>query len=153
MKCRRSIPSGEKPPSQMSSSGEHISVPPLTLPQRTSDKSIKEAKSKRKRKECCTLAGKVPRKHLRGKVPQMEEDAKRCPHRYHPRMLALQEILPYQNSTDLYIERAPFYQLVREIIQHHLVYGQVPRFHVDGLAEYYFLSLVDDANLCAIHAK
>ena len=55
--------------------------------------------------------------------------------------------------------RAPFYRLVREITQYHLVYGQVSRFEIDVLAvheevtEYYSVSLWDDANLCAIHIK
>ena len=70
-----SIPE-ETPPSQLSSSYEEISISPLTLPQRTSDKSIKEAKKERRALDLCR---KALRKHLKECVPCMEKDTKRHP--------------------------------------------------------------------------
>ncbi len=37
------------------------------------------------------------------------------PHRYHPGTVAICEILKYQKNTDLWIRKAPFQHLVKEI--------------------------------------
>ena len=63
----------------------------------------------------------------------------------------LTKIQRYQKSNNLLIKRVPFYRLVREIMQHHLVCEQAPTFRVDNLAalqevaEYYLTGLLDVA--------
>lgn len=82
-------------------------------------------------------------------------------HRFKPGTVALREIRRYQRSTELLIRKLPFARLVREITQ---TYNSNPaegekRWQVDALmalqesAEAYLVHLLEDANLCAIHAK
>jgi histone H3 len=79
------------------------------------------------------------------------------PHRYRPRVVALREIRRYQKSTDLLIQKLPFQRLVREITS--LNFAADYRFQSASLgalqeaAEAYLVGLMEDTNLCAIHAK
>ena len=43
--------------------------------------------------------------------------AVRKPHLWHPGTVAAQEIRKFQKTTDLFIRKAPFQHLVREIVQ------------------------------------
>ena len=78
------------------------------------------------------------------------------PHRFRPGTVALREIRRYQRSTDHLIRKMPFERLVREIAQ-----GFRCDFRFQGTAiealqeasEAYLVSLFEDTNLCAIHAK
>ena len=78
------------------------------------------------------------------------------PHRFRPGTVALREIKRYQKSTELLIKRLPFQRLVREIAQN---YKSDLRFQASAVialqeaAESYMVSLFQDTNLCAIHAK
>ena len=78
------------------------------------------------------------------------------PHRYRPGTIALREIRKYQKSTDLLLRKSAFQRLVREVAQE---YKADLRFQSDALwalqeaAEAYLVSLFEDTNLCAIHAK
>jgi len=66
------------------------------------------------------------------------------------------EIRKYQKSTDLLLRRLPFARLVKEITHH---YHHSLRWQVDAVqalqyaAEDYLVGLLEDANLCAIHAR
>ena len=77
-------------------------------------------------------------------------------HRYRPGTVALREIRRYQKSTDLLIRKAPFQKLVREIVQD---FGLDLRFQSTAVLalqearEAYLIGLLEDTNLCAIHAK
>lgn len=70
--------------------------------------------------------------------------------------VALREIRRYQKNTDLLIRKLPFQRLVREIAQD---YKNDVRFQgtaicaIQEAAEAYLVSLFEDTNLCAIHAK
>jgi histone H3 len=70
--------------------------------------------------------------------------------------VALREIRRYQKSTDLLVRKLPFQRLVREIAQD---YKTDLRFQssaiqaVQEAPEAYLVSLFEDTNLCAIHAK
>ena len=72
--------------------------------------------------------------------------------------MALREIRHYQKSTELLIRKLPFQRLVREIAQE-LRRGDGLRFQSTALlalqesAEAYLVGLVEDTNLCAIHAQ
>ncbi|CAG8629464.1 589_t:CDS:2 [Ambispora gerdemannii] len=104
------------------------------------------------------------------------------PHRYRPGTVALREIRRYQKSTELLIRKLPFQRLVREIAQdfktdlrfqssaigalqevsigfftmgddHRHLHHPFPPPHSDLAAEAYLVSLFEDTNLAAIHAK
>ena len=96
------------------------------------------------------------------------------PHRFRPGTVALREIRRYQKSTELLIRKLPFQRLVREIAQDFKVYfisshlcsdlliipSQTDlRFQSSAVmalqeaAEAYLVSLFEDTNLAAIHAK
>src|ERR1700709_2908071 len=78
------------------------------------------------------------------------------PHRYRPGTVALREIRRYQKSTELLIRKLPFQRLVREIAQD---FKSDLRFQSSAIGalqesvEAYLVSLFEDTNLCAIHAK
>ncbi|KXZ45682.1 hypothetical protein GPECTOR_51g667 [Gonium pectorale] len=74
--------------------------------------------------------------------------------------VALREIRKYQKTTELLIRRAPFQRLVREISQKGGPGGTTDfRWRADALealqeaAEAFMVGMMEDANLCAIHAK
>jgi histone H3 len=78
------------------------------------------------------------------------------PHRYRPGTVALQEIRRYQKSFDLLIKKLPFQRVAREIAQD---YKSDMRFQSNTIqatqeaTEAYLVGLMEDTNLCAIHAK
>ncbi|KAG4088730.1 histone-fold-containing protein [Neocallimastix lanati (nom. inval.)] len=83
--------------------------------------------------------------------------------RYRPGSLALKEIRKYQRSTQLLIRKLPFARLVREIATDVLRRGpyrlEEVRWNSSAIlalqeaAECYLTHLLEDSNLCAIHAK
>ena len=97
------------------------------------------------------------------------------PHRFRPGTVALREIRRYQKSTELLIRKLPFQRLVREIAQDFKVclfndprHGEWALTHfkktdlrfqssavmaLQEAAEAYLVSLFEDTNLAAIHAK
>jgi histone H3 len=106
-----------------------------------------------------STGGERPRQHLATKAARRSGPASagvRKPHRYRPGTVALREIRRYQKSTDLLIRKAPFQRLVREIAQN---FGTDLRFQSTAVlalqeaAEAYLIGLLEDTNLCAIHAK
>ena len=94
-----------------------------------------------------------------GKAPRTQIYAgqkKRRPRRYRPGTVALREIRRYQRSSELLIRRMPFQRLVREIAQTHNPYLRFQSGAILALqesAEAYLVGLLEDSNLCAIHAK
>lgn len=78
------------------------------------------------------------------------------PHRYRPGTVALREIRRYQKSTDLLIRKLPFQRLVREIAQdfkNDLRFAGQAILALQEASESYLVSLFEDTNLAAIHAK
>ena len=81
---------------------------------------------------------------------------KRKAQRYRPGTVAFREIRRYQRSSELLIRRMPFPRLVREIAQVHNPYLQFQSGAILALqesVEAYLVGLLEDSNLCAIHAK
>jgi histone H3 len=70
--------------------------------------------------------------------------------------VALHEIHKYQKSTDLLICKLPFQRFLREVTQD--FHGDI-RYQATALAasqeasEAYLIGLLEDTNLCAIHAR
>ena len=106
-----------------------------------------------------STGGKAPRKQLATKAARKSAPAVggvKKPHRYRPGTVALREIRRYQKSTDLLVRRLPFQRLVREIAQD---FHSDLRFQSSAIlatqeaSEAYLVGLMEDTNLCAIHAK
>jgi histone H3 len=77
-------------------------------------------------------------------------------HRYRPGTVALREIRRYQKSTALLIRKLPFQRLVREIAQdfvNDIRFQGTAIMALQEASEAYLVSLFEDTNLCAIHAK
>ena len=94
--------------------------------------------------------GKAPRTYVRA------GQKKTRPQRYRPGTVALREIRRYQRSSDLLIRKMPFQRLVREIAQTHnpcLRFQSGAILALQESAEAYLVGLLEDSNLCAIHAK
>src|SRR3984885_2798059 len=114
-----------------------------------------------------STAQKVPRKQLVAqkiarKTAPVTTGVKK-PHRFRPGTVALREIRKYQKSTYLLIRKLPFQRLgnlrsysVRELAHE---FKQELRFQSSAVlalqeaAEAYLVSLFEDTNLCAIHAR
>nr|AAA20819.1 histone H3 [Aspergillus nidulans] len=112
------------------------------------------------RKSSKSTGGKAPRKQLASKAARKAAPSTggvKKPHRYKPGgTVALREIRRYQKSTELLIRKLPFQRLVREIAQD---FKSDLRFQSSAIGalqesvEAYLVSLFEDTNLCAIHAK
>ena len=101
-------------------------------------------------KKWSTFAKKQPRSQS-GKASAQQQL-----HRYQPRMVALREIWRYQKSMELLICKLPFQCLVCKILQGYSVGYRVTPAMMMALqeaAEAYLVQLLEDSNLCAIHAK
>jgi len=103
------------------------------------------------------IGGKAPRKILvPGRKKAVRSIGAKKPHRYRPGTVALREIRKYQKTGDLLLRKLLFQRLVREIGQD---MKNDLRFQGSGLlalqeaSESYLVSLFEDTNLCAIHAK
>ena len=119
-------------------------------------------------------SGKAPRKPTPAKAPTKstkgtaggtkgkkltvsQRGQKKKPLRYRPGTVALREIRRYQKLMELLIRKLPFQRLVREIAQN--LTGADVRFQSGAImalqeaSEAYLVGLLEDSNLCAIHAK
>ena len=78
------------------------------------------------------------------------------PRRFRPGTVALREIRKFQKSTELLIRKLPFQRIVKEIAYD---FKSDVRFQSQAIlalqesVEAYIVSLFEDTNLCAIHAK
>ena len=92
-----------------------------------------------------------------GKTLPASQQGMRKPRRYWPGTMALREIRRYQKSMELLIRKLPFQRLVREITQNlgkmsiHFQSGAI--IALQEALEAYLVGLLEDSNLCAIHAK
>ena len=71
-------------------------------------------------------------------------------------MQALKEIWKYQKGTDLLIRRVSFQRLVKEIIQRqqgNLKLQSMAVLALQEAGEAFLVGLMEQTNLCAIHAK
>lgn len=76
--------------------------------------------------------------------------------RFRPGTKALLMIRKYQKSTELLIRKLPFQRLVREVALEMKIDVRFTSHALSAMqeiSEAYLVSLFDDVNLCAIHAK
>lgn len=121
---------------------------PSRSPRRRSSRSPQRKKVKSSSKS------KASRDRQSGRaVPDIHSPQKR---RCRPGTKALREIRKYQQSTDLLIPKLPFSRVVKEIANR---FQPDLRFQASALqalqvaVEAHMISLFEDSNLCAIHAK
>lgn len=104
-----------------------------------------------------TTGGRAPRPWLAVKAPRKNVSSQpKKPHRYRPGTVALREIRKFQKSTQLLIRKLPFQRLVREVAQdmmRDLRFQSTALMCLQEAAEAYLVTVFEDANLCAIHAK
>jgi histone H3 len=106
-----------------------------------------------------STGGKAPKKALASKAARKSAPATggvKKAHRFRPGTVALREIRRYQKGTELLIRKLPFQRLVREVamdfktdlrFQSHAIMA------LQEASEAYLISIFEDTNLCAIHAK
>ena len=103
------------------------------------------------KKLCPTMGGRVPWKEF------LQAGQVKKPRKYQPGTVALHEIQWFQKSTELLIWKLPFLQLVHKIALEVGTYDRHFQEHaiicLQEAAEAYIVGLMEDANLCAIHAK
>ncbi|KAJ8772101.1 hypothetical protein K2173_027278 [Erythroxylum novogranatense] len=106
-----------------------------------------------------STGGKAPRKQLAHKAAKMRATPPHIPkkpHRFRPGTVALREIRKFQKSTELLIRKIPFQKLVRQIANDFKIGLRFQSHAILALqeaAEAYIVGLLEDTNLCAIHAK
>ena len=107
-----------------------------------------------------STGGKAPRKQLATKAARKSAPSQggvvKTVRRFRPGTVALREIRKYQKSTELLIRKLPFQRLVREIAQEFksdLRFQSSAIMALQEATEAYIVSLFEDTNLCAIHAK
>ncbi|KAL9933982.1 hypothetical protein V8E36_007064 [Tilletia maclaganii] len=115
--------------------------------------------ARRKQTARASTGGKAPRAQLATKAAKKTVPAAggvKKAHRYKPGTVALREIRRYQKSTELLIRKMPFQRLVKDIF---LDKGYNFRIQSGALgalqeaSEAFIVSLFEDVNLAAIHAK
>jgi len=104
-----------------------------------------------------STGGKAPRQHLAEKAGRKTAPrGVKKPHHFRPGTVALREIRKYQRSTELCIRKLPFQRLVKEVAREFLTNVRFQSHAIMALqeaSEAYLVSLFEDTNLCAIHAK
>merc|ERR1712194_33365 len=116
------------------------------------------ARTKAMAKKATNLAkgkGLIKEKPAKKRVPKDGDEPKKQ-RRNRPGTLALREIRRYQRKTDLVIKRAPFQRVVRDLADE-----VMPEFRFQPSAlnalqectESFMISLMEDTNLCTLHAK
>ncbi|GLI66291.1 hypothetical protein VaNZ11_010053 [Volvox africanus] len=105
----------------------------------------------RKKEARASKKGTLPARAVDPPLPQKKA------HRYRPGTVALREIRKYQKTTGLLIRKLPFARLVREISDRMLTdpfrWTAEAMMAIQEASEDMLIHLLEDCNLCAIHAK
>ena len=86
----------------------------------------------------------------------MKEERKEQKKKVQRGIQALKEIQKYQKGSELLIKRLPFQRVVKEIAQHQmegLRFQSAAVMVLQEVGEAFLVSIMEQANLCAIHAK
>lgn len=98
--------------------------------------------------------GKKKSQAKKAKAPKKEGEGKK--RRWRPGTVALREIKKFQHSTQLLIKKAPFRRMIKEFMEKGKVGLRITQsgaLAIQEATEAFTVSLLSDANLCAIHAK
>lgn len=129
-------------------SAEEVETPHKKSKKSTTHRRGEKAARKQQRPQKAARKNAAPPK---SKSPTVKQA-----HRFKPGTVALREIRRYQKSTEFLIRRLPFQRLVREIAQDFQTDVRFQATAVEALqhaAEAYLVSLFQDTQQCAIHAK
>ena len=101
---------------------------------------------------------KRPRKQIvsKGKKNTPKMGGLKKPHRFRPGTVAIRQIRKYQRSTELLVRKLPFQRLVKSIAHESVSDVRFQRSAIVALqeaTEAYLVGLMEDTNLCAIHAR
>ncbi|MCL4133903.1 UNVERIFIED_CONTAM: hypothetical protein GTU68_039711 [Idotea baltica] len=141
----------------------NVNVTSTATPQRGSNNSLKKRLSLKNATITPSHQTSATRESASGSESNASGRAKentskaRKPYRFRPGQRALKEIRHYQKRTDLLIARAPFGRVVKEIFQE-MRRGDY-RIQVLALealqeaSEAFLVHLLEEANLCALHAR
>ena len=92
-----------------------------------------------------------------GKSLPTSQKPQKKPHRYRPGTVALREIRRYQKFTELLLRKLPFQRLVWELAQDlgktYIHFQSDAIMALQETSDAYLVGLLEDANLCAVHAK
>ena len=159
---------GHAPEVNHQSASKHVTHPP-PLPSYDDDACYGihpklPGSSKAPRKQPQVQPKKTKKKGTKGKKVQKgvktqlaSQQGKPKVHRYQLGTVALQEIHRYQKLTELLIRKLPFQRLVREIAQDlgkmNMRFQSGAIMALQEASEAYLVGLLEDSNLCAIHAK
>lgn len=103
------------------------------------------------------VSAKSKSKTVKGVIRSTPTDVARAKRRVRKGTVALREIRQYQRSTELLIRKAPFQRLVREVTES-VSDTKDKRWQVAAVAalqeaaEAFLVSMLEDSNICAIHA-
>lgn len=133
--------------------------PPVPVPVPIDNYTNTSVAPGRRKKQRVSTGGKAPRKSLataatRKRAADVGKVNKK--YRFRPGTQALREIRRYQKSTNLLLLKLSFARLVREIageFKSDLRFQQTAILALQEAAEAYLVSLFEESNLCAIHAK
>ena len=119
---------------------------------RTKQTAKRFLEENRNQKTAMRLAFKTA---CKGVQSPLKKKPKQKPKRYRPGTVALREIRKYQKSTNLLIQKLPFQRLVRELahsIEPELRFQTSTVQALQEATEAYLVSVMEDTNLCAVHA-
>ena len=131
----------------------------IKIAQRKTNKYIQALRGVRIPQKDFTLPEKLKREGLAIKRRQARKDVQRQEghyRRYRPGTVALRQIRKYQRSVDLLISKLPFQRLVRQIatdLDNQKRFQATAIQAIQEAAEAFLVGLLEEANLCAIHAK
>ena len=123
---------------------------------KTASKKVPSKALSASKKKVAAAKQKSASKMAKSKSPSKMVKKDRKKPRFHAGTVALREIKRYQKSTDLLIPRAPFQRLVRDIcggIDNDLRFQAQALIALQEAAEAYVVGVMEDAGLCAVHAK
>jgi histone H3 len=113
-------------------------------------------KNKQKAKKCPTKKEEASQKENQRKDRRIPKKGKKGPRRCRPGTKALRDIRDMQKSFNLLIKKMPFARLVKEIAleyKHDVRFQSAAIMALQEACEDYVIHLMEDSNLCAIHAK
>ena len=123
---------------------------------RTKTTARKSSKGIKKPRKEVAINSKTARKTANHGSNSSSAGGIKKPHRFRPGTVALRDIRKYQKSTELLIRKKPFQRIIRDItqcIKSDIRYRSSALEALQHAAEAFLVSLFEDSNLCAIHAR